>query len=85
LAASFFGAAVFAAAGLAAGSVAFAAPKQNAAPINDRATVNTVIRIFIMRAIPAELPLGINTNHLNRERPVLARDGLRRGERGLIG
>jgi hypothetical protein len=68
-AASFFGAivfAVFAGAGLAAGSVAFAAPKQNAAPVNDRATANTAIRELIMSAIPAELPLGVNINQLNR-------------------
>jgi hypothetical protein len=62
---SFFGAivfAVFAAAGLAAGSVVFAAPKQNAAPINERATAATAIRDFIMRWIPAETSLGVNTN-----------------------
>jgi hypothetical protein len=65
LAASFFGAivfAVFSAAGLAAGSVFFVSPKHNAAAVNDRATANTAIRDFIMPAIPAELSLDVNMN-----------------------
>src|SRR5438477_4411124 len=52
LAASFFGAIafpVFAAAGLAAGSAVFVAPKQNAAAANDRATATTPIRVLIMK------------------------------------
>jgi hypothetical protein len=53
---------VFAAAGLAGDSVGFAAPKLNAAPINDRATAITAIRDLIMSAIPAETPLGVNIN-----------------------
>jgi hypothetical protein len=68
LAASFFGAvafAVFAAAGLAAGSVFFVSPKQNAAAVNDRATATTAIRVFIMRGIPAEMLLGVNINQFN--------------------
>jgi hypothetical protein len=70
LAASFFGAivfAVFAGAGLAAGSVVFAAPKQNAAPMKDRATATTAIRDLIMRGIPAETSLGVNTNQLTAD------------------
>src|SRR5438105_14829499 len=52
LAASFFGAIafpVFAAAGLAAGSVVFVSPKQNAAAANDRATTTAEIRVLIMK------------------------------------
>lgn len=73
MAASFFGAivfAVFAAAGFAAGSVVFAAPKQNAAPINERATATTAIRDLIMRGIPAEVSLDVNINQLE---PRIAR------------
>jgi hypothetical protein len=37
------------------------AAKQAFAPANDRATATTAIRVFIMRAIPPEIPLDVNT------------------------